>query len=340
MISYNGVYIFSISEDYLTNRGGLFFMESKEKIKSIQSRKKNRAYRLVFAMVFITLIFILIAIFAVGRTVAHGSSEARRVELYTFLCDNDLTWLSNLIFGDNIPLYSSELPPAAASVADDIKVAFSSEDQFKIKKILLSESGDGFSGVLLAINDPRAISIGRSTQESNDVSGIRDVEHASTAFSFADSRHDSILYFNGEEFFSEDDNGSDIGYFGFNESGILHFGEGTIDEIRSLGLSFATRQVVSALITSKVPCSFEMSRGEIGKPSLSVAQCADGSVMLLFANGSASCKELTELLYRYSAVNAAIIYIGNGVGFIDSNDTYAFGEGFLNAKYSSVWMIK
>lgn len=315
-------------------------MESNEKIRSIKSRKRNRAYRLIFAVVFITLIFMLIAIFAIGRTVAHGSSEARRVELYTFLHDNDLLWLSDIIFGDDVPSYSSALPPAKEAEVGNIKVAFSGEGVSDIKKIILNEKDDGFSGVLIAVSDPRAISIGRSTQGSNDVAGIRDVEHASIAFSFANSRNDGVLYFDGEALFGEGDTDSDIGYFGFSDDGIMHFGEGKIDEIYSLGLSFATRQDVSALITGKVPCSFEMSRGDIGSASLSVAQCADGSVMLLFADKKASCKDLTELLYRYSAVNAAIIYVGDNVGFIDLEGTYAIGENFSSAKYSSVWMIK
>jgi len=315
-------------------------MENKENTKNIKPKKINKnahAYKMCFIIVTLTLIFALIAVFAIGKTVALGSSEALKIEFYTYLNDNGLSWLSHLFFGDEAPSYGSVLPPALSSDGGKVEVLFSGGET-SVRKMTFTEESDGFDGVMLAISDPTSLSIGSSTQKSNVISGIMNVEHASLAFSFADAGGDRVLFSDGKR--TEQGVSGSCGYFGFTSEGVMHFGNTEADKADGLSLAYATVQEVHSLIVGGVPCDFETTRGELGVPSFSAAQCADGSVLLLFLDANASCREITELLYRYSAINAAILYTGECVGFIDGDGTFSFGESFDSAEYACAWILK
>lgn len=311
-------------------------LSEQKEIKKKKVHKKSHFYKLLFIILTISLIFALIAVFTVGRVIAQGDSEELKIELCSFLEDNGLSFLSSLLFGEDPPRYSSELPPSAPSDNSGITVMFSG-DKSEVKKLIFTEERDGYSGIMLALSDPTRLSIGRSTQSSNVISEIFKVERATLAFPFSDGMADNVLVNAGT--WSSGSEKESYGYFGFSKDGVMHFGDGSRENIEALGFEYATEQKISALISGGVPCDFESSLGEIGMPTISVAQCADGSVLVLFLNESASCREITELLYRYSAVNAAIIYTGDCAGYVDNDNTLSFSDNFDHSEFTCVWII-
>ena len=313
-------------------------VDEKKKHKKKQPSKNEHIYKMLFIIVIVSLIFCLIAFFTVGKVIANGDSTDIKMNFYTFLHEHHLGFFAKMIFGNNIPEYSSEFPPIKNSVPDNIEVLFAGAEETVVQKIYFDKENDGFSGVMLAINDPTKFSIGSSTQSSNAISEIFAVERAKIAFPFAQNKSDNVLITDGV--WSSDRASDKYGFFGFDSKGIMHFGQASKEEIEALSLTCATEQAnMSAILCNGVPCDFESSQGAIGKPSISVAQCSDGSVILLFLGKAASCRDITELLYRYSAVNAAIIYSGNNSGYFDADGTFSFDKSFENSEYSCVWTV-
>jgi len=314
----------------------------EKKVELLRPKKgRPHPYIFLFTIILLALTFALITAFVVGRAViADGQSEDFKIELYEVMSQSHLGWLADIIFGEDTPEYPSILPPAVNSEPGKVTPLFAGSENASIQKITLTEKADGCNGVMLAISDPTKLFVGKSTQGSNVLSEIMNVERATVAFTFADAKNGGgkVLFSDGE--WAVGDGTDRHGYFGFSANGIMHFGRGTHPQIAELSFEYATEQTVHSLIVGGVPCDFESTKGAIGIPSLSVAQCHDGSALLLFLDGSASCRDITELLYRYSAVNAAIIYTGELVGFITEDETVSFGEGFDSAEYASAWMIK
>lgn len=308
----------------------------------IHMTRKNRPgiYKTVFAVIWILLTVIILFVFFIGagRAVAGGESDDLKIRLYEFLEDSPFSFLSNFIFEGSVPSYESSLPPSANSDGTKVSVLFPGTQNADVREITLTKKNDGISGILIALSDPTALSVGSSTQGSNALSEILKVEHARLAFAFSDQSDDPVLINGGEWTYKT--NSELYGYFGFDGKGVMHFGTGSYSDIEGLSLTYATKQTVHSLICGGVPCSFDMSKGAIGSASLSVAQCEDGSVLILFADASASCQKITELLYRYSAVNAATVYVGDAVGFANEEKSVSLGSGSESVQHASAWIIE
>ena len=312
-------------------------VSSDRTVKSVIKGKKD-GFKTLFIVVFVFLFLLTIAAFGIGlaRKAVSGPSEDLRIKVYEWMEEKDsgfFSFLSGLIFGDDIPAYESYLPPSVNSNAEGISVLFGGK-KADVKEMTLTKASDGVNGKLIAVSNPTAFAIGSSTLGANALSEIAKVEHARLAFSFA-AKDGCVIVSDREYVFSGSEN--EIGYFGFTESGIMHFGMGSAEDIKALSLAYATKQTVYSLICGGVPCDFDMSKGKIGSPSLVVAQCEDGSVLLLFADASASCLGISELLYRYNAVNAAIIYVDESVGYSDGETSFAFNEGAESTQHSCAW---
>jgi hypothetical protein len=280
------------------------------------------------------LIFFIIAAFLTGRAIANCESEGLRLEFYQKLRSSPFSACIDLLFEEeNLPITNPILPGCVSSSAEGI-VPPSGSVAGEIIEIAVD--GESFNASMIAIKNPHSLFMGKSTFNQNYVSEIMHRAGASYAFSAADDRAISVAVYDGV--ISESAEGT---FFGITESGILAFGDLSAFKEAEDGLVRAQNASIHTLVCASMPTSFSPSEHPIGKPSLSIGQCADGSLLIAVADGNASVSDLTRLFYKYSAVNAAIVYIGDCAGIIcPDGRTVSFGEGFDAAQYSHAWLIK
>lgn len=297
--------------------------------------------RRIFVIVLITLIFLLLFVFFAGRTVANVAPEDVGFSIYEGLRENGLSFLADLFFGDRYTSAPRELTGTVDSRPDGISVLF--DDDYSSYKGggFLTFSPEGYGGKLIAVKNPLRFSLGISTQQSNTLSALMSLSGAQGIFSTRDSETDSPLVINGA-WASERSEGS-FTYLGFTEDGILDFGASTKEELLERGLKFATEQEVYTLISGGVPQGFDLKDMPLGVPSVSIGQCADGSVLVLFLGEDSSCRDAMEIMYKYNAVNAAMIYLGNDVAFL-ANDaqvgSYLPESSAEDAHYHMTWIFR
>lgn len=301
---------------------------------SLRTEKKTRWELRIAITVFITLAFVILIAFFAGRTIASKGNEKLRLEFYTLLNDSPFKGCIKYIFDEeNIPDTSPVLPGCISSSADGISPSGTPSEN---GIILLTTEDPSFNAHILAVKDPSRLYMGKSTFSHNYISEIKHLENASYAFSAADDRQLNVIISNGE--YSDE---KDVTFFGITKNGILAFGDLCDFEGSEDSLIWAQQADVHTLVHNSIPTSFSPSEHPISVPTLSVGQCADGSLLIVIADKNASADDLTKLFYKYSAVNAAIVYIGEAAGIITPNgEALSFGEGFEDAQYSHSWLIK
>lgn len=319
---------------------GKSFTRKKDKIMNFRTERKpkkpgKRMWGLQIAVtVAITLVFVILIAFFAGRTIASKGNEDLRLEFYLLLKESPFSGCIKYIFDEeSIPDTTPVLPPCVNSSADGI----SPSDSVSGENVLqLSHNETSFSAHVLAINDPAALCMGKSTFDHNYISEIKHLENASYAFSAADNMQLNVIASNGS--YAEDADGT---FFGMTDNGILAFGG--IKQFRDTNakLMWAQEASIYTLIHSSLPTSFSPSEHAITAPTLSIGQCADGSLLIIIADARASVNDLTKLFYKYSAVNAAIVYVGESAGIIcPDGSVLSFGKDFEDAQYSHAWLIK
>jgi exopolysaccharide biosynthesis protein len=305
-----------------------------QKEKKPKVTKKTRWGLMLALTVIITLIFIIAAVFFAGRAVASKGNEDLRLEFYTLLSESPFKGLIKYVFDDDdLPDTTPILPDCINSSASGITVSASASEDGALH---LTYSDSSMKAHVLAIKDPSRLCMGKSTFSHNYISEIKNLENASYAFSAADDRQLNVTVSSGK--YSSD---ADVTFFGITQSGILAFGRIKDFTDTKDALMWAQESVVHTLIHESMPTSFSPSENPIGIPTLSIGQCVDGSLLIVIADEKSSTDSLTKLFYKYSAVNAAIVYVGEAAGIIYPNGEIAtFGEEFENAQYSHSWLIK
>ncbi len=305
-----------------------------QKEKKPKSVKKPRWGLKIALTVIITLIFVIAGVFFAGRAVASNGNEDLRLEFYTLLSESPFKGLIKYVFDkENLPDTTPILPECINSSASGITVSASTSAEGALQLFI---DDPAMKAHVLAIKDPSRLCMGKSSFSHNYISEIKHLENASYAFSAADDMQLNVVVSNGK--YSSDAN---VTFFGITQNGILVFG--SINDFTDADdrLVWAQESVVHTLIHESIPTSFSPSEHPIGIPTLSVGQCADGSLLIVTADERASADSLTKLFYKYSAVNAAIVYIGESAGFIHPNgEISTFGDKFENAQYSHSWLIK
>lgn len=302
--------------------------------KKQRKPKRHGLWVQIAVTVAVTLVFVLIAAFIAGRTIAQNGNEELRLEFYTRLNESPFSGFVKYIFDeDSIPSTVPILPGCVNSTPDGISPAPSTSEK---DVLLLKGDSDGYLAHVLAIKDPSSLFMGRSTFNQNYVSEIMHLQNASYAFSAADSMKLNVIDPDSDTYENADGT-----FFGLTDRGILAFG-GIKQQSEDAGrLKFAQEAEIHTLIHASLPTSFDPSRHAIGVQTLSIGQCADGSLLLILADGNASVNDLTKLFYRYSAVNAAIVYVGEAAGIIcPDGSVLSFGKDFEDAQYSHAWLIK
>lgn len=302
--------------------------------KKQRKPKRHGLWLQIAITVAVTLAFVILAAFFAGRTIAQRGNEELRLDFYTRLSESPLRGLIKYIFNeDSIPSTAPILPGCVNSTPDGISPAPSASEK---DVLLLKGDGDGYLAHVLAIKDPSSLFMGRSTFNQNYVSEIMHLQNASYAFSAADSMKLNVIDPDSEAY--KDADGT---FFGLTDRGILAFG-GIKQLSEDAGkLTFAQEAEIHTLVHTSLPTSFEPSRHAIGAQTLSIGQCADGSLLIVLADGNASVDDLTKLFYRYSAVNAAIVYVGEAAGILcPDGSVLSFGSDFEDAQYSHAWLIK
>ncbi len=309
-------------------------MSYKKSAKGYTYKSDSPFFGRFFIILLITLTILLVTVFAIGRAVAFGSSTELSLKFYDYLQNSVFSFATGFFFDDHVPSYEAYAPGVGDSSPDRIDVFFKGDDD-----ILYFDVDEGtFKGKLVAVKDPTRFSIGRPTQEVNALNVILRVSDGELAFSSAASHRDRVLAENGECLIEE---GKVETFIGFTNDGILHFGSADAEKMSSLGLSCATAQDINVLICGGAPFDFELSRAPIGKSTVSIAQCSDGSVLLLFLDEAASYRDAMEVLYRHGAVNAAVIHSGNNVGYVVSDgESFSYSDAISSAEFSSAWMVK
>ncbi len=301
-----------------------------ENKKGTQRKSPPHLKRFAFVLIAL-LIFSLLAAFFVGRTVARGSSETLRENFYLFLSDSPFAFLVSPLFGDNLPDVSMKLPEASLSSEDGITVSFRG-DSSPLSPITDTES----DAKLFALKDPSRLLLARSSQGSNSIGSILSLSGGNFAFSAFTASNDRILVFDGEE--TENPDGE---FFGITKEGILAFGNYSEYKNSKGDLAFASSANVHSLIVASAPTDFSPSNRQIGSPSFAIGQCKDGSLILGFFPKEATVSEISKTFYRLSAVNAAIVYLGDDTGYVFAGgESHSYAEGFKNAEFSSAWVIK
>lgn len=294
-----------------------------------------------FVVVLITLVFITLLVFFGGRAIANAAPEDVAYSIYEGLVRDGHTFLADLFFGDRYTTMPRELTGAVDSNPDGISVLFGDDKSSFKGGGFITLTPEGHEGTLIAVKNPLRFSLAISTQQSNTLSALMSLSSAQGIFSMRDSENDSPLIVNGV-WASKKVEGS-FTYVGFREDGILDFGTATKDALEGKGLKFATEQEVYTLISGGVPQGFELKDRPLGKDSVSIGQCADGSVIVLFLRGDSSCRDAMEIMYKYNAVNAAMIYIGSDTAFL-AKDAQAGGfdpNGSADsAHYHVTWIFR
>ena len=308
-------------------------MNSRTERKTKKSRRQLWGLKITVTVA-ITLVFALLIAFFTGRTIATKGNEDLRLEFYMLLKESPLRGCIDYIFDeDSIPDTTPILPGCINSSFEGITPPTNSTGNDVLQ---LTPDSLSFSTHILAIKNPALLCMGKSTFDHNYVSEIKHLEKARYAFSAADSMNLNVIAANGKV--TEDAEGT---FFGMTEKGILAFGG--IKQFSDVNgkLLWAQEAQIHTLINNSMPTSFSPSEHAIGYPTLSIGQCADGSLLMIIADSNASANGLTKLFYKYSAVNAAIVYVGESAGIIcPDGSVLSFGRDFHDAQYSHAWLIK
>ena len=298
-------------------------------------KPKRRRWGLKIAVTLaVTLAFVILIAFFAGRTIAQKGNDELRLEFYTRLSESPLRGCIRYIFDeDSIPDTTPILPGCVNSSTEGIIPSASTSGD---GVLLITTDNEDFSAHIVAIKDPSSLFMGKSTFSHNYVSEIKHLTSASYAFSAADSMNLNVIA-SGNGPVSD----ADCTFFGITDKGILAFGG--IKQLTSDhgNLIFAQAASIHTLVHASLPTSFSPSEHSINAPTLSIGQCADGSILLIIADQRASADDLTKLFYKYSAVNAAIVYVGEAAGIIcPDGSVLSFGKDFDDAQYSHAWLIK
>lgn len=312
---------------------GMAHMATQNENKKKKKRTRPSYFLHTFAIISLTLIFVLLLVFFAGRAVARGSSEDLSRKLHIFLSDSPFAFAIPALYGDDIPDTAPTLPECVLSNSSGITVSFP-DDTNSVTEIKLDNGN--YSAHMYALKNPNRLFIGKSTQDHNHISGILSLENAALAFSASAAGKDKVLVYDkaltGE---------AEGGFFGITDKGFLVFGKLEDYKNEDGELVYAKSANVGSLIINSIPCDFSPSDLPFGSPALAIGQCADGSLLLIFTDSNASAADIAQIFYRYSAVNAAIVYVGNGAGVCYPDGTYfSYDEGFADAEFSSAWLIK
>lgn len=320
--------------------GGVMEEQLELKHKYRPRRKDIIAIRVVFFLI-LTLILLTLLIFFGGRAIVNAVPEDVGYSVYEGLVRDGHTFLADLFFGDRYASFPRELTGTVDSREDGISVLFGDDRSSYKGGGFITLSPEGYDGKLVAVKNPLRFSLGISTQQSNTLSALMSLSSAQGIFSLKDSETDSPLIINGAWASKKTD--GKFTYVGFREDGILCFGSASKEELEGKSLKFATEQEVYTLISGGVPQGFELKDLPLGAPSVSIGQCADGSVLVLFLEGDSSCRDAMEIMYKYNAFNAAMIYIGNDAAFLAKDSqagSFSHKDAADSAHYHVTWIFR
>ncbi len=307
-------------------------MTNQKEIKK-KKQKTSPPYLLwVSAVLLITLIFGIITAFFCGRAVAHGKSEDMKRNLYLSLSDSPFAFVIPAMFGDNIPVTDAAFPDCVNSDASSVRVDFNATDG-TLKAI---PGEDHYESKIFAVDNPRRLILAKSTQGSNRPAGILALSGGTLAFSASDSESDTPLVLDGEKTGTFDEE-----FFGITEEGILLFGKYSELGEEAEKLAYAASAEIHALIVDSSPTEFSPCEIRIGRSSVAIGQCEDGSLIVGIFGKDASVSDISKIFYKYKAVNAAIVYVGDYAGVSEKDGSEAaLGKAYSGATYSSAWIIR
>lgn len=313
----------------------------------LELKRKNRPtgnrihFRRFMVILLITLILCTLSVFFAGRAIVNAAPEDVGFSIYEGLIKDGHHFWAKLFFGDRYTSLPRELTPTVDSRPDGISVLFGKDNSSYKGGGFLTLTPDGYNGKLIAVKNPLRFSLGISTQQSNTLSALMSLSGAQGVFSARDSECDSLLIANGAWAGEKAD--ESFTYLGFTNGGILTFGNATKEELLEKELKFATEQEIYTLISGGVPQGFELKDVPLNAPSVSIGQCADGSILVLLLDGDASCRDAMEIMYKYNAHNAAMIYIGEDAAFLAKDaqvGSYMPNGSAEDAHYHVTWIFR
>jgi exopolysaccharide biosynthesis protein len=209
--------------------------------------------------------------------------------------------------------------------------------------ILEQVRGEGYSGHMLIVLDPSRVIMG-SVPESYGSRGYT-VEQIVKKFDavagingggFYDpdgkgngSIPDTMVVYDGQIYYEE--NGTRMGFAGFDSNHILHVGKFSASEIRKRDIRYGVC-FCPVLIVNGVPVD-DLDSGV--NPRTAIGQRSDGAVLMLVVDGrqvsslGATYADLAEIMLSYGAVNACNLDGG-------SSSMMWYQDGYVNSSASLI----
>lgn len=338
--------------------------EKKTKKKKSGWRKAMTVLATIFIILLETVLLLAGALYGVMFVLAKGPSPtARDIFIRSVRETSAAGFLANLFYseeelsqmlgGNSTPDYvdtdSSLIQIPTKPDPDDPQPTGPVTDEWGLVDedgdgiILEQVRGEGYSGHMLIVLDPSRVIMG-SVPESYGSRGYT-VEQMVKKFDavagingggFYDpdgkgngSIPDTMVVYDGQIYYEE--NGTRMGFAGFDSNHILHVGNFSASEIRKRDIRYGVC-FGPVLIVNGVPVD-DLDSGV--NPRTAIGQRSDGAVLMLVVDGrqvsslGATYADLAEIMLSYGAVNACNLDGG-------SSSMMWYQDGYVNSSASLI----